>query len=204
MMKFFFSKLFVAEEQGRIPPSKSTSTRIYTTRRIWKVEGAEGKVQHLPCLLFLLLLTACSPTNFRTKAVYEATENGYRMEIVGWGEIDRELELAYLGEYDVTFSPIISGDVVSFSFRYPDKTDPYTTLLTWRGQNGEQTLEDLYIEDILGEVLAVSGYSTFNEGEFEETIFAIYAISSGPQATIKEADAKFLKVIEVVENYRGE
>jgi hypothetical protein len=159
------------------------------------------------CLLVslsILLLTACSPTNFRTKAVYEATENGYRMEIVGWGEIDRELELAYLGDYDVTFSPIISGDTVSFSFRYPDKTNPDSHILTWRGQNGEQAFEDLYVEDILGDVLAAAGYSTFNEGEFEETIFAIYAISSGPQATIKEADAKFLKVIEVVENYRGE
>jgi hypothetical protein len=173
------------------PPSKET----------------RGKVLLFSLFLFsfsILLLTACSPTSFRTKAIYEATENGYRMEIVGWGEIDRRLELAYLGEYDVTFSPIISGDTVSFSFRYPDKTNPYATLLTWRGQNGEQTFEDLYIEDILGEVLAVSGYSTFNEGEFEETIFAIYAISSGPQATIREADAKFLKVIEVIENYRGE
>lgn len=171
--------------------------------------GEKEKMKSPLFFLFLLfsssiLLAACSPATFRTKAVYEATENGYRMEIVGWGEIDRDLELAYLGDYDVTFSPIISGDTVSFSFRYPDKTNPYTTLLTWRGQNGEQTFEDLYIEDILGEVLAAAGYSTFNEGEFEETIFAIYAIASGPQATIKEADAKFLKVLEVIENYRGE
>jgi hypothetical protein len=174
-----------------------------------RTRGNKGQEIFSPvsCLLVslsILLLTACSPSTFRTKAIYEATENGYRMEIVGWGDIDRELELAYLGDYDVTFSPIISGDTVSFSFRYPDKTNPDYHILTWRGQNGEQSFEDLYIEDILGEVLAVSGYSTFNEGEFEETIFAIYAISSGPQATIKEADAKFLKVLEVVENYRGE
>lgn len=180
-------------------------TKHFRTRR----QGDKGqeKKSLVSCLLVslsILLLTACSPTNFRTKAIYEATENGYRMEIVGWGEIDRELELAYLGDYDVTFSPIINGDTVSFSFRYPDKTNPDYHILTWRGENGEQSFEDLYIEDILGEVLAVAGYSTFNEGEFEETIFAIYAISSGPQATIKEADAKFLKVLEVIENYRGE
>jgi hypothetical protein len=154
--------------------------------------------------LSILLLTACSPTSFRTRAIYEAIESGYRMDIVGWGEIDRELGLAYLGEFDVTFSPLIKGDTVSFSFRYPDKTNPDYYTLTWRTENGEQTYENFYLSDILGEVLAAAGYSTFHEGESEETYFAIEAIASGPQATIRAADAKYLKVIEVTDNYKGE
>jgi hypothetical protein len=158
----------------------------------------------LPFCLVLLLLTACSATSFRTKAIYEAPENGYRMEIVAWGDMDRELEFSYTGEYDVTFSPIISGDTAKFSIRYPDKTNPNYTVLTWYGENGEQVYENLYLDAILEEVLSAAGYSMFNEGETEETFFAIEAIASGPKTTIRAADAKFLKVVEVIDNYKGE
>jgi hypothetical protein len=153
--------------------------------------------------LSMILLAACSPTSFRTKAVYEAPENGYRMEIVAWGDMDRDLEFAYLGEYDIAFSPIISGDTESFSIRYPDKNNPEYSVLTWRGENGEQVYENLYLDAILAEVLAAAGYNMFNEGETEETYFAIEAIASGPKTTIRAADAKYLKVIEVIDNYKG-
>jgi hypothetical protein len=157
------------------------------------------------CLLFSpSVLTACSPTTFRTKAIYEAPENGYRMEIVAWGDVERDLEFAFVGEYDVTFSPIISGNTVSFSVRYPDKNNPNYPVLIWRGENGEQTFENLYLDAILAEVLAAAGYSMFNEGETEETYFAIEAIASGPTTTIRAADAKYLRVVEVIDNYKGE
>ena len=92
---------------------------------------------------------------------------------------------------------------MSFSFRYPDKSNPDYYTLTWRTDHGEQTYENVYLSDILGDVLAAAGYSTFNEGESEETYFAIEAIASGPQATIRAADAKYLKVIEVTDHYKG-
>jgi hypothetical protein len=155
-------------------------------------------------LVFLLLLTACASKEFRTKAIYEAPNSGYRLEVIGFGTIDRQIELAYLGEYDATFSPLISGDTVRFRFRYPDKTNPDYHILTLEGEYGSQSYEEYYIEDIIEHVLAAAGYTTFHEGEFEETIFAIYAISSGPQATVKEEDAKFLKVVDVQYNYKGE
>ncbi len=183
---------------------------IGLTNFVKRTEGEQGRKIFcllsplLPISLTLLLLTACSATSFRTKAIYEAPENGYRMEIVAWGDMDRELEFSYTGEYDVTFSPIISGDVEKFSIRYPDKTNPNYTVLTWYGENGEQTYDNLYLDAILEEVLAAAGYSTFNEGETEETYFAIEAIASGPKTTIRAADAKFLNVIEIVDNYKGE
>ncbi len=158
----------------------------------------------LPFSLSIFLLVACSPTTFRTKAVYEAPENGYRMEIVAWGEMDRKLEFSFLGEYDITFSPIIKGDVEKFSIRYPDKTNPDYPVLTWYGENGQQTYENLYLDAILAEALSAAGYSMFNEGETEETYFAIEAIASGPKTTIRAADAKYLKVIEIIDNYKGE
>lgn len=157
----------------------------------------------LPLSLSIFLLASCSATSFRTKGVYEAPENGYRMEIVAWGEVDREVQLSYTGEYDVTFSPIINGDVEKFSVRYPDKNDPNYPVTTWYGENGEQTYEGMYLDSILEEVLAAAGYSTFNEGEMEETYWAIEAIASGPSTTLRD-DAKYLKVIEVIENYKGE
>jgi hypothetical protein len=185
---------------------KFVAIKLFCTRR----EGDNGTRKYFSLSPFLLLslsiflLTACSPASFRTKAIYEAPENGYRMEIVAWGQVERDLEFAFLGEYDVTFSPIISGDTVSFSVRYPDKTNPNYPVLTWRGENGEQTFENLYLDAILAEVLAAAGYSMFNEGETEETYFAIEAIASGPKTTIRAADAKYLKVIEVIDNYKGE
>jgi hypothetical protein len=153
-------------------------------------------------LLSLLLLTACSTNSFRTKAVYEAPENGYRMEIVAWGELDAQ-QLSYTGEYDVTFSPIISGDTEKFSVRYPDKTNPNYPVTTWHSERGEQSYEGLYLDSILEQSLMAAGYSTFNVGEMEETYFAIEGIASGPSTTIRD-DAKYLNVIEVVENYKGE
>jgi hypothetical protein len=170
------------------------------------VKQAEKRKQMFLLSLFLCLcfITACSATSFRTKGIYEATENGYRMEIVAWGEMDRELQFSYTGEYNVTFSPIISGDTERFSVRYPDKTNPNYPVTTWYGENGEQTYEGMYLDTILAEVLTAAGYSTFNEGEMEETYFAIEGISSGPTTTIRAADAKYLKVIEVVDNYKSD
>ncbi len=152
----------------------------------------------------LFLLTGCSATSFRTKGIYEATENGYRIEIVAWGEMDRELQFAYTGEYDVTFSPLINGDTEKFSLRYPDKNNPNFPVTTWYGENGEQVLEGQYPDVILAEVLVAAGYSMFNEGETEETYFAIEGIAAGPTTTIRAADAKYLKVIEIVDNYKGQ
>jgi hypothetical protein len=168
-------------------------------------EQGKVKISIFPLLflsLSLVLLTACTASSFRTKAIYEATENGYRMEIVAWGELDNQ-QLAYTGEYDVTFSPIIKGDVEKFSVRYPNKDDPNYPVTTWVGENGQQTYEGMYLDSILEEVLAAAGYSTFNEGEMEETYFAIEGIASGPSTTIRD-DAKYLNVVEVVENYKGE
>jgi hypothetical protein len=154
------------------------------------------------CFLFSPVIVSCTATSFRTKAIYEAPENGYRMEIVAWGDLDSQ-QLSYTGEYDVTFSPIINGDVEKFSVRYPDKTNPNYPVTTWYGENGQQTYDGMYLDAILEEVLAAAGYSTFNVGEMEETYFAIEGIASGPSTTIRD-DAKYLNVIEVTENYKGE
>jgi hypothetical protein len=174
-------------------------TLFFTT--LFKQGGYRG----VALSILLLLLTACTSNTFRTKAVYEAPENGYRMEIVAWGEVQKDLEFAVLGEYDVTFSPIIKGDTEKFTIRYPDKTNPNYSVLTWQSSDGkETTYENLYLDAILGDALSAAGYSMFNEGETEETYFAIEAIASGPQTTIRAADAKYLKVIEVIDNYKGE
>jgi hypothetical protein len=178
---------------------------INVVRQGGRRAGGQGKSLFLLFFLYLLFspaIVSCTAGSFRTKAVYEAPENGYRMEIVAWGELDRQ-QLAYTGEYDVTFSPIINGDIEKFSVRYPDKTNPNYPVTTWIGENGEQVYQGLYLDAVLEEVLAAAGYSTFNIGEMEETYFAIEGIASGPSTTIRE-DAKYLNVVEIVENYRGE
>ncbi|MGL4611190.1 MAG: hypothetical protein ACRCYY_16185 [Trueperaceae bacterium] len=154
--------------------------------------------------LFALIFVGCSPSTFRTKGIYEARENGYRMEIVAWGSLERDLEFAFAGEYDITFSPLAGGEPLHFSIRYPDKNNPNYSVLTWRNEDGEQVFENLYLDAILSEALLDAGYMLLNEGETEETYFAIEAVASGPTTTIRAADAKYLEVIEIVDNYKGE
>jgi hypothetical protein len=158
----------------------------------------------LPLLLISIVLTGCSRKEFRTKAIYEAPKSGFRLEVIGWGRVDAGYDVALLGEYDAVFIPTAgTGKRIEFQGRYPDKTDQNSHVLTIKGDGSTRHYEGVFLEDILGDVLYVN-YETLEDDEWRESIFAIYGAASGPATTIREGQAKYLEVGEIIFNYRGE
>jgi hypothetical protein len=163
-------------------------------------------------LSFSLLLTACSRTDFRIKASYDAPESGFRLEVVAWGNLDTNNKLNGFGEYDAHFSPLTSGEGVQptqgqpfhFEWRYPDKNNPDTHTLTLVRKDTKQVYEDGYLEDILEDTLYALGYENVQTYEAQEAIFAIYGAASGPDATVLPGQAKFLEVVDVQLDYKGD
>lgn len=151
----------------------------------------------------VLLLTGCSQKSFRTKAIYIAPESGFRLEVVGWGEISRGYDVALLGEYDAAFIPLRgNGNRIEFQGRYPDKTDMYRHVLTIKGERRTQQYQGVFLEDVLGDVL-YANFDSLEDDEWRESIFAVYGVAQGPNATIKEGGTKYLEVEEVIFNYKG-
>jgi hypothetical protein len=156
----------------------------------------------LASLSFLLLcsLLACSNNNFRIKAIYVAPESEFRLELLAWGN----LEGGGFGEYDAYFLPLNGGEPFHFEWRYPDKENPAFHTLTLVRDNRRHVYEDGYLEDILENTLYALGYDNVQTYEAQEGIFAIYGAASGPDAAVLPGQAKFLEVVEVELNYRGD
>jgi hypothetical protein len=158
-------------------------------------------------LLFFLVvfLTACGNNSFRTKAVYVAPESGFRLEVIAWGTIEQGQDIANGGEYDAHFSPLSKqGEPFTFEWRQPDKEDLSNYVLTLQRGDERQTYgADVYLEDILEDTLYGLGYDNAQTYEAQEAIFAIYGAAYGPKATVMPGQAKFLEVVEVELNYKG-
>jgi hypothetical protein len=155
----------------------------------------------------LALLTACTNNNFRIKGVYTAPESGFRLEVIAWGNLDETNALSGFGEYDAHFLPLpgkTQGEAFHFEWRYPDKTDPAKYTLTLVKKNGKQVYDDSVLEDILEDTLYALGYETQETYEVQEAIFAVYGAASGPDATVLPGQAKFLEVVEVELDYKGD
>jgi hypothetical protein len=185
--------------RGPLSPSKSASTSQQTANRIWKVKSPS-----LPLSLSLLfLLTACSSNDFRIKAIYNAPESGFRLEVIAWGNLNTETPLGGFGEYDAHFLPLEGGEPFHFEWRYPDKDNPATHTLSLVHKNDRQVYEDGYLEDILEDTLYALGYESQQTYEVQEAIFAIYGAASGPEATVLPGQAKFLEVVDVELKHKG-
>ncbi len=168
------------------------------------------KTRQLFCSLALcflvtsLLLTACTNNNFRIKGVYEAPVSGFRLEVIAWGNLDEAAALSGFGEYDAHFLPLAGGQPFHFEWRYPDKTDPAVYTLTLVKKNNKQVYDDSVLEDILEDTLYALGYEAQETYEVQEAIFAVYGAASGPDATVLPGQAKFLEVVEVELDYKGD
>jgi hypothetical protein len=161
------------------------------------------KVLYAPRVLFLFVaLTACSSNDFRIKAVYNAPESGFRLEVIAWGSLSGG-NLSGFGEYDAHFLPLSGGEPFHFEWRYPDKNNPETHTLTLVRKNDKQVYEDGYLEDILEDTLYALGYENVQTYEAQEAIFAIYGAASGPDATVLPGQAKFLEVVNVELHHKG-
>jgi hypothetical protein len=164
-------------------------------RRVWPASLA---------LLLLCSLIACANNDFRIKAVYVAPESGFRLELIAWGNLAANHALSGFGEYDAYFFPLADGEPFHFEWRYPDRNNPAFHTLTLVHDNDKQVYEDGYLEDILEDTLYAFGYENVQTYEAQEGIFAIYGAASGPDATVLPGQAKFLEVIDVELNYKGD
>ena len=129
---------------------------------------------------------------------------GLGSEVIGWGEFSKGYDVDLLGEYNAIFIPTQgTGKRIEFQGRYPDKEDMNSHLLTIKGDGRTQQYTGVFLEDILGDVL-YANYDFLEDDEWRESIFAVYGVAQGPNATIKEGGAKYLEVGEIIFNYKGD
>lgn len=160
----------------------------------------------LVCLCIIVLsLTSCSNDSFRIKGVYTAPQSGFRLEVVAWGNLSETSALSGFGEYNAYFVPLgREGEAFHFEWRYPDKTDPSTYTFALITESGEQSYQDVVLEDIIEDTLYTLGYISYETYEVQEAVFAIYGAASGPDAAMQTGQAKYLEVVEVDLAYEGE
>jgi hypothetical protein len=143
------------------------------------------------------------------KGVYEAPLSGFRLEVVGWGNLDANNALSGFGEYNAYIIPLpggkTKGEAFHFEWRYPDNSDPSVTSFKLVTDAGEQSYEEnVILEDVMEDTLYSMGYESYDTYEVQEAIFAIYGVAFGPDTVVQTGQTKYLEVVEVDLEYEGE
>ena len=155
------------------------------------------KMTHLIVAFLILYLAGCnlSDRGFHFYGEYEATQSGYRIQVISQGYVEPGDDLANAAFARVRFCPVKNTDGSMFL------TDLTLKPREWIHLNCEvfgDSFKDLNwktSERLLTDILSRAGYQNLVTEEVQRTAKVIMNSLSGPKGVILEGQIKSLKVV---------